>query len=263
MIVFSLEDLYDGAVLVKLVEKLGKLKLDLVEVTLNEELQRSNLKQLLVVVNELLDGSVYDQWTVEGGVHDEFDQNQMILSNLNRDPNRDSSISGIHGKDLVQIIQLLIALVRHFRVPIRLPENVNVKIVVIQKQNGLLVPRIESVPLTGHYDDMGVLSSLQDEFDMMYDKSPDFLRDLNYHLILFLNEQLVKLNIECQVKNGVEIDEEQFSDGLLLIFLMGLCDNFFVPLGEQTMRNSLVTFTAPTLMKLTRLTIFPITSSSR
>ena len=67
MIVFSLEDLYDGAVLVKLVEKLGKLKLDLVEVTLNEELQRSNLKQLLVVVNELLDGSVYDQWTVEGG----------------------------------------------------------------------------------------------------------------------------------------------------------------------------------------------------
>lgn len=144
------------------------------------------------------------------------------------------AFTGIHGKDLVQIIQLLIALVRHFRVPIRLPENVNVKIVVIQKLNGLLVPRIESLPLTGRYDDLGVLSSVRDEFDTLYDKSPEFLRDLNYHLILFLNEQLVKLNIECQVRNGMEIDEEQFSDGLLLIFLMGLCENFFVPLGEQS-----------------------------
>ena len=66
MIVFSLEDLYDGAVLVKLVEKLGKLKLDLVEVTLNEELQKSNLKAMLDVVHSLLDGSVYEKWTVEG-----------------------------------------------------------------------------------------------------------------------------------------------------------------------------------------------------
>lgn len=66
MIVFSLEDLYDGAVLVKLVEKLDKVKLDLVEVTLNEELQKSNLKELLGVVHGLLDGSVYEKWTVEG-----------------------------------------------------------------------------------------------------------------------------------------------------------------------------------------------------
>lgn len=66
MIVFGLEDLYDGAVLVKLVEKLGKIKLDLVEVTLNEELQKSNLKELLDVVHGLLDGSVYESWTVEG-----------------------------------------------------------------------------------------------------------------------------------------------------------------------------------------------------
>lgn len=142
------------------------------------------------------------------------------------------SLSGIHGKDLVQIIQLLIALVRHFHVPIRLPENVNVKIVVIQKLNGLLVPRIESLPLTGRYDDLGVLSSVRDEFDTLYDHSPDFAQNLNHYLILFLNEQLVKLNIECQVNSRMEIDEEQFSDGLLLIFLMGLCENFFVPLGK-------------------------------
>ena len=66
MIVFDLEDLYDGAVVVKLVEKLAKIKLDLVEVTLNEELQKSNLKEVLGVVHGLLDGAVYEKWTVDG-----------------------------------------------------------------------------------------------------------------------------------------------------------------------------------------------------
>ena len=142
------------------------------------------------------------------------------------------TVEGIHNKDLVQIIQLLIALVKQFHVPIRLPENVNCKIVVITKLNGLLVPRIISESLTGHYDDLGVLGLAKDEFDLIYDES-EILESLNYHLILFLNEQLTKLNIECQVKrNGIEIDESQFSDGLLLIFLMGLCENYFIPLGN-------------------------------
>lgn len=132
-------------------------------------------------------------------------------------------------------------MVKKFHVPIRLPENVNVKIVVIQKLNGLLVPRIVSESLTGHYDDLGVLGLARDEFDEIYD-SNEYLNDLNYHLILFLNEQLTKLNIECQVRNGIEIDEAQFSDGLLLIFLMGLCENYFVPLGKLNFSSNLKTF---------------------
>ena len=49
--------------------------------------------------------------------------------------------SGIHSKNLVSILHLLVALVRHFRAPVRLPEFVSVSVVVVQKQGGLLHSR--------------------------------------------------------------------------------------------------------------------------
>ena len=49
--------------------------------------------------------------------------------------------SGIHSKTLVSILHLLVALVRHFRAPVRLPELVSVSVVVVQKQGGLLHSR--------------------------------------------------------------------------------------------------------------------------
>lgn len=39
---------------------------------------------------------------------------------------------GIHSKNLVAILHLLVALARLFRAPIRLPENVSVNVVVVQ-----------------------------------------------------------------------------------------------------------------------------------
>ena len=39
---------------------------------------------------------------------------------------------GIHNKNMVQIIHLLVALIRHYRAPIRLPQNVVVSLVVVQ-----------------------------------------------------------------------------------------------------------------------------------
>jgi len=50
-------------------------------------------------------------------------------------------IAGIHAKNLVSILHLLVALARHFRAPIRLPEFVSVNVIVVQKQNGQLVSR--------------------------------------------------------------------------------------------------------------------------
>ena len=41
-------------------------------------------------------------------------------------------ITGVHSKNLVAILHLLVALARHFNAPIRLPENVVVTLVVIQ-----------------------------------------------------------------------------------------------------------------------------------
>lgn len=66
IIVCNLEDLYDGSVLGKLVEKLSKKRLDLIEVTLNEELQKAKLREVLKTVRNLLNSSIRETWTVEG-----------------------------------------------------------------------------------------------------------------------------------------------------------------------------------------------------
>lgn len=42
------------------------------------------------------------------------------------------SVDKVHGKNVIAIVHLLVALVRHYRAPIRLPENVYVKVVIVK-----------------------------------------------------------------------------------------------------------------------------------
>jgi len=41
-------------------------------------------------------------------------------------------VSGIHSKNLVAILHLLVTLARYYRAPIRLPENVIINVIVVQ-----------------------------------------------------------------------------------------------------------------------------------
>lgn len=103
------EDLYDGQVLHRLWEKLTGRALDVQEVTQNEEGQRHKLAVVLRDVNHILGfHHQMPKWTVES----------------------------IHSKNLVPIVHLLVALARHFRAPIRLPEEVYVSVIIVQK-NGI------------------------------------------------------------------------------------------------------------------------------
>ena len=47
---------------------------------------------------------------------------------------------GIHGKDIVAILHLLVALARHFECPRKLPGGVTINMVVVQKKGGILLP---------------------------------------------------------------------------------------------------------------------------
>lgn len=79
----------------------------MIEVTQNEDLQKYKLRVVLETTNRLLGlASRYSnpRWTVEG----------------------------IHNKNLVELTHLLVALIRHYRAPIRLPENVFVNVNVVQ-----------------------------------------------------------------------------------------------------------------------------------
>lgn len=105
------EDLYDGQVLQKLLEKLAHCKLNVAEVTQSEIGQKQKLQTVLEAVQDLLRPHGWPlRWSVDS----------------------------IHGKNLVSILHLLVSLAMHFRAPIHLPEHVTVQVVVVRKREGLL-----------------------------------------------------------------------------------------------------------------------------
>uniref|UniRef100_A0A7N6A8W7 Calponin-homology (CH) domain-containing protein n=1 Tax=Anabas testudineus TaxID=64144 RepID=A0A7N6A8W7_ANATE len=119
------------------------------------------------------------------------------------------SVDSIHSKNLVAILYLLVALAMHFQAPIRLPEHVSVQVVVVKKREGIL---------------QTALIQFIDAFDTLLDHAPDKLNVVKTSLITFVNKHLNKLNLEV-----TEL-ESQFADGVYLILLMGLLEDYFVPL---------------------------------
>uniref|UniRef100_A0A3B3VXM3 Parvin, beta n=1 Tax=Poecilia latipinna TaxID=48699 RepID=A0A3B3VXM3_9TELE len=121
------------------------------------------------------------------------------------------SVDSIHSKNLVAIVYLLVALAMHFQAPIRLPEHVTVQVVVVKV-------RVQSAcRITESTEE-------RDAFDTLLDHAPDKLNVVKTSLITFVNKHLNKLNLEV-----TEL-ESQFADGVYLILLMGLLEDYFVPL---------------------------------
>lgn len=203
------QDLYDGQVLGRLVEKLSGTKLDIVEVTQNEDSQKRKLREVLETVNRIF-GQQAARWA-------------QIKWN----------VEGIHSRNTIQIIHLLVTMIRHFRPPVRLPPNVMVRVNVIMKQgDGRVVTRTVEEKLTEQYDELGMKIEPKDAFDTLFDHAPDKLAMVKRSLCGFVNKHLNKINIECFSRHtGGELDPNQFSDGLLLVFLMASLENYFVPLG--------------------------------
>ncbi|KAJ8374077.1 hypothetical protein SKAU_G00046570 [Synaphobranchus kaupii] len=190
------EDLYDGQVLQKLFEKLSGRKLNVAEVTQSEIGQKQKLQRVLETVNELLRPH---GWAIEW------------------------SVDAIHSKSLVAIVYLLVALVVHFQAPIRLPEQVTVQVVVVKKREGILHTSHVTKGLTSTTE-MMMGRFERDAFDTLLDHAPDKLNVVKKSLITFVNKHLNKLNLEV-----TEL-ESQFADGVYLVLLMGLLEDYFVPL---------------------------------
>ncbi|XP_066175689.1 beta-parvin isoform X2 [Sylvia atricapilla] len=190
------EDLYDGQVLQKLLEKLADRKLNVAEVTQSEIGQKQKLQTVLEAVHDLLRPH---GWTIKWNV------------------------DSIHAKNLISILHLLVALAMHFRAPIRLPEHVSVQVVVVRKREGLLQTTHVSEELTTTTE-MMMGRFERDAFDTLFDHAPDKLSVVKKSLITFVNKHLNKLNLEV-----TEL-ETQFADGVYLVLLMGLLEDYFVPL---------------------------------
>ncbi|KPP64980.1 beta-parvin-like [Scleropages formosus] len=200
------EDLYDGQVLQKLFEKLSGRKLNVAEVTQSEIGQKQKLQTVLEAVNELIQ---HHGWSTEW------------------------SVDLIHSKNLVAIISLLVGLAVHFQAAVRLPEHVSVQVLVVKvsrvlgsgstvgsaSQDGTIGSQVQIPPPS-----YSTCEQERDAFDTLLDHAPDKLNIVKKSLITFVNKHLNKLNLEV-----TEL-ETQFADGVYLVLLMGLLENYFVPL---------------------------------
>ena len=134
-------------------------------------------------------------------------------------------MDSVHTKNIVSILHLLVALARHFRAPIRLPEDVVVDVVIVTKRDGRLQHRVIAEEVTGRYDDLG-LRQERDAFDTLFDHAPDKLEVVKRSLVTFVNKHLGKIHLE------VHDLETQFADGVFLCLLSGLLEGYFVPLFD-------------------------------
>lgn len=218
------EDLHDGQILGRLIEKLQKIQLDVVEVTQNEINQRLKLRTVLDAINRTL-------------------ASQARWARIRW------SVDGILSKNIIEIIHLLITLAIYYRVPIRVPPNVTVNATSIQKSQGRLIERSQQVKLTGDISNLSdgpngqfAQQRPKDAFDTLIEYAPDKLAMVKQTLVRFVNRHLNKINMSCFTNRVTDVlDPEQFSDGLLLVFLIASLEDYFVPLGTL--------FTAPVEME--------------
>lgn len=191
------EDLYDGQIIQKLIEKLANIKIEVPEVSQSEEGQRQKLHIVLETVNRIIA------------------QGQYETTKWNADL--------IHNKDTVAIIQLLVAIAVYFRAPVRFPEYVSAQVLIAQRKDNQLKKRYATEQLTTTQTELGIKGE-RDAFDTLFDYGPDKLAHVKSSLLAFCNKHLNKINLE------VTDLENQFQDGVYLVLLMGLLEGYFVPL---------------------------------
>lgn len=199
------EDIYDGQVIQKLIEKLAQVKIEVPEVSQSEEGQKQKWRIIVDALNRTLH---------EGG-------GGQSISQPGGQPKWTAEM--IHAKDIVAILHLLITLALHYRAPIRFPNNVNVQVLIYSRHGKQISKSIVTEQLTTKQTEMAPKGE-RDAFDTLFDYGPDKLQHVKSSLVAFCNKHLNKINLE------VTDLETQFQDGVFLILLMGLLEGYFVPL---------------------------------
>ncbi|CAD6191254.1 unnamed protein product [Caenorhabditis auriculariae] len=191
------EDLYDGQIIQKAAgKKLAQIRIEVPEVSQSEEGQRQKLQIVIATANRVL-GQPHE--------HAKWSANE------------------IHQKDIIAILQLLVAIALHFRAPVRFPDNVSASVVIARKeQNHIKTQRVVE-QITTTQTELAPKGE-RDAFDTLFDYGPDKLAHVKTSLLAFCNKHLNKINLEV-----TDLDS-QFQDGVFLVLLVGLLEGYFVPL---------------------------------
>lgn len=192
-----IEDLYDGQVLGELIEVLEGTKIDIVALA-SPILQKGRLRLVLKIISDKT-GIAEDQakWNVEA----------------------------IHSKDAVAILHILVALARHYRIRQTIPKNVKVRRIRLKQHLDRLETVLFEETITGEEEYLvpGDETSDRDVFDRLFEAAPEKLNTVKTSLLVFVNKHLSEMEVQLTRIEG------SFQDGINLIYLMGILENYYIP----------------------------------
>ncbi|XP_014116897.1 PREDICTED: gamma-parvin isoform X2 [Pseudopodoces humilis] len=190
------EDLYDGLVLHHLLENLGSLKLDIDKIALTEKKQRQKLSVILEALAKCL----------------QLEESQLKWS-----------VESILAKDLLSTLHLLVAIAKHFEPTLALPPNVQVETITIETTSRGLKTSNGVENITENKENIEAQSK-GDAFDELFNCAPDKLDAVKKALLQFVDQHVGKLGL------NVRDIESQFSDGVILLLLIGQLEGYFLNL---------------------------------
>ncbi|CAL8359213.1 unnamed protein product [Lota lota] len=206
------EDLFDGLVLHHLLARLAGVSVSVEEIAVTAAAQIHKLGVVLEEVNKRL------------GIRDD------ALAKWD--------VTLIHNKDLLATLHLLVTMVRCFQPDVVLPPNVKVEVVLVEVNKTGIKSDIHSEYLTEERSvktkqnlDIRRLFSTK---SMTWEDPIEKLLTLDAHRILTAKTAILNFVNQNVSNMGLQVADldTQFSDGVILLLLIGQLEGFFVPLCD-------------------------------
>ncbi|XP_077452304.1 gamma-parvin [Stigmatopora argus] len=197
------EDLYDGLVLHHLLDRLAGVHLPLGEMALSDSAQIRKLEAVLGELDKRLTPTDA-KW----------------------------SVHLVHKKDLLSTLHLLVAMVRHFQPELELPSDVTVQVVLAEVGASGIRSRVQTEILTENRKNSESIADVEGDanpVERLLKLDAGEVDTVKQALLDFANANMVGLGLH------VSDLEKQFSDGVMLLLLIGQLEGFFVPLHDFTL----------------------------
>nr|XP_015207523.1 PREDICTED: gamma-parvin [Lepisosteus oculatus] len=199
------EDLFDGLVLHHLLVRLAGMKLDVEEIALTAMAQKRKLGVILEAINRVL--------------------------GLSKEDSQKWSVNLIHNRDLLSTLHLLVAIVKHFQPEMALPSNVCLEVIILELEE-LLHDVNCNMFYTKSLSSLSFISSgsldenSQNPIDELLKLEPQKVNTVKQAILHFVNKNMARMGLQVS-----DIDT-QFSDGVILLLLIGQLEDYFVHLSE-------------------------------
>ncbi|XP_069048815.1 gamma-parvin isoform X2 [Lepisosteus oculatus] len=192
------EDLFDGLVLHHLLVRLAGMKLDVEEIALTAMAQKRKLGVILEAINRVL--------------------------GLSKEDSQKWSVNLIHNRDLLSTLHLLVAIVKHFQPEMALPSNVCLEVIILEVSKA----GIKSEKITENITEpSGSLDeNSHNPIDELLKLEPQKVNTVKQAILHFVNKNMARMGLQVS-----DIDT-QFSDGVILLLLIGQLEDYFVHLSE-------------------------------